>query len=565
MKHWVTDLAQGFPLIGRLPRSGTLPEVSYPSVEETRESLLWQAGWRNEMILGRVAASIVSDVEVAPELDAKSQSEVESGKAFEVPLAEVVKRCVVTPRFPVDEGWRWKDDSWMRKVRCIDDFTASFINAATAPGESIHHDTLDVLVALLHSAGKDRRPVRFRKDDFVSAYKTLPLRLDELALAVTVWRDASGTLRTLQLHCCPFGAVASVHAWHRVGAAVQCILANLFLVVYARYVDDLFSLDEVEQPDLKSEFIGPTGTATLARRVIQELLGWELDAEKAVTDANVFVALGVQVEHVDGSEAMIFRVTEERVAKWRIEIESCLLSHCMLPSQARKLAGKLSWGASYVFGRGARVYLAPLFYHASRSRRCLSKRLQGTLTWWLRFLENVPVRQIPSSPVPPVVLTLYTDATGDGTLAWVAQGLSKRVFSRGFVPGPLRRWVHYRRQQIATWELVAALCAVWYFLKSPARLSACHLQINLFLDSNVALGTLLRGTSRQSDWNDLVTGIWFEVAAQAVLLLAWRVPSRLNLADASTRPQNVRRSYVHSSTVIVETEWWWPPHPPWLM
>ena len=179
----VADSAQGFPLIGRLPRSNTLPEVSYPLVEETRESLLWQAGWRNDEILSRVAASFVSDVEVAAELDAKSQSEVESGKASEVPLTEVVKRCVVTPRFPVDEGWRWKDDNWVRRVRCIDDFTASFIHAATAPGESIHHDTLDVLVALLHSAGKNRRPVRFRKDDFVGAYKTLPLRLEDLQLA----------------------------------------------------------------------------------------------------------------------------------------------------------------------------------------------------------------------------------------------------------------------------------------------------------------------------------------------------------------------------------------------
>ena len=212
------------------------------------------------------------------------------------------------------------------------------------------------------------------------------------------------------------------------------------------------------------------------------------------------------------------------------------------------------------------MYLAPLFYHASRSSRCLSKRLQATLKWWLRFLENVPVRQIPSSPVPPVVLTLYTDATGDGTLAWVAEGLSKRVFSRGFVPEPLRQWVHQRRQQIATWELVAALCAVWYFLKSPARLSACHLQINLFIDSHVALGTLLRGTSRQSDWNDLVTGIWFEAAAQAVLLLAWRVPSRLNLADAPTRPEKCAselRALINRG--FVETEWWWPPHSPWLM
>ena len=47
---------------------------------------------------------------------------------------------------------------------------------------------------------------------------------------------------------------------------------------YARYVDDLFSLDGIEQPDFNSEFIGPTGTATSARRVIQDLLGWELDA-----------------------------------------------------------------------------------------------------------------------------------------------------------------------------------------------------------------------------------------------------------------------------------------------
>ena len=92
-----------------------------------------------------------------------------------------------------------------------------------------------------------------------------------------------------------------------------------------------------------------------------------------------------------------------------------------------------------MFGRAARVYLAPLFYHASRSSRCLSERLQATLKWWLYFLESVPVRRVPSSPVPLVVLMLYADATGHGTVAWVAVGLSKRVFSRGLMPGPLRR------------------------------------------------------------------------------------------------------------------------------
>ena len=50
--------------------------------------------------LSQVAASFVSDVEDAAERDAKSQSEIESDKTSEVPLAEVVKRCVVTLRFP---------------------------------------------------------------------------------------------------------------------------------------------------------------------------------------------------------------------------------------------------------------------------------------------------------------------------------------------------------------------------------------------------------------------------------------------------------------------------------
>ena len=79
-----------------------------------------------------------------------------------------------------------------------------------------------------------------------------------------------------------------------------------FLRFYARYVDDLLSLDEVEQPDFNSEFIGPTGTATLARRMTPVLLGRKLDAEKAVTNANVFVALNVQIRHVDVSRTRFF-------------------------------------------------------------------------------------------------------------------------------------------------------------------------------------------------------------------------------------------------------------------
>ena len=116
-------------------------------------------------------------------------------------------------------------------------------------------------------------------------------------------------------------------------------------------------------------------------------------------------------------------------------------------------------------------------------------------------------------------------------------------------------------------SLLQALCAVWYFLRSPARLSACHLQINLFIDSNVALGTLFAryvpSVGLERIWS-LAFG--FEAAAQAALLLAWRVLSKLNLADAPTRPETCAselRALLDRG--FVETEWWWPPHSPWLM
>ena len=79
------------------------------------------------------------------------------------------------------------------------------------------------------------------------------------------------------------------HAWHRVGAAFQLILASLFLPPYARYADDLLGADPVGAGS------APAEAAALARWVIAELLGWELDLEKAREDNERMTALGVDV------------------------------------------------------------------------------------------------------------------------------------------------------------------------------------------------------------------------------------------------------------------------------
>ena len=161
--------------------------------------------------------------------------------------------------------------------------------------------------------------------------------------------------------------MASVFAWHRFGAAIQQVLARLFCLVYARYVDDLFVADAVISNDQTdpATLVEPHGAAELARWVVQDLLGWELDAEKAVSGANEFTALGVDVQFDEHDRELVFRVGSQRLSSWRKEIEECLRREMLAPSHAKKLAGKLSWGSSMVFGRGARVYLAPLFQHAA--------------------------------------------------------------------------------------------------------------------------------------------------------------------------------------------------------
>jgi hypothetical protein len=169
-------------------------------------------------------------------------------------------------------------------VRTIDDFTASLINHAVASGEKLRHEGLDTLVALIQREVKSRCGVLMRKDDFVGAFKTLPLRKKDLDLAIAVTKLATGEVRALQLWCCPFGAVASVHAWHRVGAALQQVLAKLFLVAYARYVDDMLGADAKRHMCIAEngliDMSTPEGTADLARWVLHVLLGWTSTATR---------------------------------------------------------------------------------------------------------------------------------------------------------------------------------------------------------------------------------------------------------------------------------------------
>ena len=113
--------------------------------------------------------------------------------------------------------------------------------------------------------------------------------------------------------------------------------------------------------------------------------------------------------------------------------------------------------------------------------------------------------------------------------------------------------------QVATWELVAALCAIATVLSESDEV-----ELISFIDSAVALGTLLRGASRQPDWTALVGQLWLDAARQGCPMWAFRVPSAQNPADAPTRPtQKWRELQAMQRAGFSQEAWQWPTSAPW--
>ena len=148
--------------------------------------------------------------------------------------------------------------------------------------------------------GRAQVCIALRKDDYVAAFKTLPLNKEDLDLAVCTWRAAAERGWGLQMFALPFGGRVSGYDWERFAAAVQLILERLFAVPSARYVDDQFGADDKWAG---RGWASPEGASDIVHAVTSELLGWELDPGKRCRAADSAVILGVLVEFCEQRQA----------------------------------------------------------------------------------------------------------------------------------------------------------------------------------------------------------------------------------------------------------------------
>ena len=185
----------------------------------------------------------------------------------------------------------------------------------------------------------------------------------------------------------PFGAVASVYAWHRLGGAVAAIISSLLFLPLDRYVGDLFWVDFAS-------------TSAETRNLVVELvnlLGLKLDEDKTPLPADSMAVLGVLVQLVcePGGGLLVDLLPDTpKVQFWLAELRR--LSTAASPSQleVQSLVGRLSFAVSAAYGPSCRGRLRPLFDWSNTGGGPRSFSVDAALSWWMSRLATPAPRRL---------------------------------------------------------------------------------------------------------------------------------------------------------------------------
>jgi hypothetical protein len=391
------------------------------------------------------------------------------------------------------------------------------------------------------AAGGAAPVFRLFKEDVRGAYRTLPLPAGERALlGMLICDEESADPWYVEQRTCPFGARGSVWQWDRVGRAVVESVRHAFCLVCGRYVDDFFVLEEEELLREAQEVF----------RWALQRLGIPLDPGKAAPKPDCprteeIELLGCEVVFVDAAGAGTWQMrmgpSEAKCREWAEQLRDCLRRGHLSSGEASKVAGRLSWAATWTWGQVGRAFVRPLFNWPGGA---LSKRLRRALRWWVRRLGEPVLPRVVDLDVgglPGLAAVedarpdflLYTDAEGSGGLGAVLWELStgRQWWFSWRVRGAELRFLPRQRTRIILLEALATVLAqeVWGSLIAGRRVRA-------FGDNAAAVGAFIKGASPKAHLSAVAEVFWarqwFWRPAQ---LWLGRVASKDNPADAPSR------------------------------
>jgi len=179
--------------------------------------------------------------------------------------------------------------------------------------------------------------------------------------------------------------------WYRAAKAVQSIMTSIFGLRIFLYVDDAFWVEPAVI--LNSGLSAANWIGDLFKRVVTDLLGWDLDPDKADVGSCV-VVLGVEIT-LDGEDSF-WRLSPMKRQRWIDDLKTVLADDKLTPGHASKLCGRLAFLNSCVFNKTLRALLRPLVWRQSCVRRVvtLTPRLRFALKWFLAVLDQACSRRI---------------------------------------------------------------------------------------------------------------------------------------------------------------------------
>jgi hypothetical protein len=576
----VTEMYNGFSLVGIEPYKYAFdydPVIPTSSVQQLQSTSLMN----NAALLSRTKTS--GDDETDRKLWELALEEKANGWLIGpvdegAELLEYTDQQLphVSRRFPLVQG---------EKLRPIDDFAESGVNLCHGRCDKLFLMDVDYVAALLRAleivifkeqpnlvseTGKlypvdqvgDTEQIKFlgKTIDLKSAYKQLFVkREDRWASCIAVYNPNTNRPSLFCQVTLPFGAAASVLHFNRVARAIWLLGAKELLLPWVNFFDDY-------------PIIYPQKLVVSCKHAVTlffKLIGWYIsdDPKKSVEFAEHFVALGVSftvgswsssVSYVANLESRVQRVSEfimEIVEKKRITAK-----------QSETLRGKLQYMDSQVFGRIGKSLMKPL-YDSSVFKDELddwSVTLLKELEQWLR---NSKPRLVSPPPKGPTFL-MFTDGASEymegaldlsvGAVLFVKHSAWSQVLSSKVPEEHVRIWQELElnsklrvnkakdKQQFIT---EAELSAVLVGLLTWRNIMAMH-RVIIFVDSDPAKFSIIRGTSESISCANIVRNIHMVISSESLHVWVTRVPTKSNPADDPSRGRPEQTVKLFGSEII---------------
>ena len=430
------------------------------------------------------------------------------------------------------------------KVRRCEDFRRSGHNSTVTAFTTPHHHDVKTFCMLALASDTVNGPPQIWAQDLASAYRQFPVMDPNHCWCALNTPSGPILVRHRSLM---FGASASVWQFNRSADPIMFLARRALSLCIGHYVDDFLAVERAELVE--------SGFHEFTR--LARLLGLRMKEAKALAPSTSQKVLGVNVSST--IHGVILSPHPDRCRKVSAELQKALDDNVLSSDSAHRLAGKLVFLTSSLFGQLGRAALQPLYSRAhglgnTDKSSQLNTPLRSAMRTLITLLGEVVPREIPRHPKSPL-LVIYTDAffsMGDKSFSpgsariphqwpsrqcpsflngwgfvWHFEGTS--FYAAGRVPASIIKLFCRRKAFIYFLEVVTQLIAFLACKHVPTAL------ILSFIDNSSGFFALRKGFSKDAPICNLIALTWRLIARLGWhLQLEW-VPSGHNLSDQVSR------------------------------